>query len=66
MSMARNSSRVDNRVDSTSLDDTTPHAPEGIDDSERGTCYQAQQDLGGNDHLKTRSAQDDLHTYLPT
>ncbi len=66
MSMTRDSPGVDDWVDSTGLDDTAPHAPEGINHGERGTRYQAQQGLGSNNHLETRRANDDLHTYLPT
>ena len=50
MSMAGDSSRVDDGVDSTSLDDTTPHTPEGVNKGKRGTGYQPEEGLGSNNH----------------
>jgi hypothetical protein len=39
MSMARDGSGTDNRIDSTVLDDTAVHPPEGINKSEGRTGY---------------------------
>lgn len=66
MSMAGNSSGIDNRVDSASLDETAAHAPEGINNSERSTSNKPDEGLRDYQHVEKLIRDEDFTppTYL--